>query len=195
MDDARPADDARRHALLDAALGVFARYGFRKTSMEEVARAAQISRQGLYLHYATKEALLRAVVLNVLESGLRSAQSALGDATQPLDLRLVRAFDQWYGRHIGMIRADATDLIEASKTLLGPVVCDYEAQFAKAIAAAIAESRLASAYGFQNLTAEQLARTLQATAHGLKYASATREAFVDDFSVATRLLCAPLSRE
>ena len=41
--------DSRREALLEAAVGVFARYGFRKTSMDEVARAAGVSRQGLYL--------------------------------------------------------------------------------------------------------------------------------------------------
>ena len=34
----------RRRRLLDAALNTFLRYGFRKTSMEEVARAAKLSR-------------------------------------------------------------------------------------------------------------------------------------------------------
>jgi AcrR family transcriptional regulator len=191
---AKPADDARRRALLDAAAGVFARYGFRKTSMDEVAQAAQISRPGLYLRYATKEALFRAVVHNVLETGLQGAHGALGDETQPLDARLLRAFDHWYGRHVGMIGADATDLIEASKTLLGSVVSDYEALFAKAIVTAIRDSHLARAYGFQNLTGEQLARTLHATALGLKHASATRDAFVQDFGIATQLICAPLSK-
>jgi AcrR family transcriptional regulator len=46
--------------LLDASLSAFLRYGFRKTSMEEVARASHISRQGLYLHFQTKEDLFRA---------------------------------------------------------------------------------------------------------------------------------------
>ncbi len=194
-DDARPADDARRRTLLDAAVGVFGRYGFRKTSMDEVAQAAQISRQGLYLHYPTKEALFRAVVLNVLETGLRGALSALSDATQPLDRRLLGAFDEWCGRHVGMIGADASDLIEASKALLGPIACDYEALFSKAIAAAIDESNLVGAYGFPNLTAEQLARTLNATAQGLKHASVTRAAFVQDFGVATQVFCAPLTQK
>ena len=48
-------DDPRRSRVLEAALGVFLRYGFRKTSMDEVARAADLSRQGLYLQFATKE--------------------------------------------------------------------------------------------------------------------------------------------
>ena len=50
-------DDPRRSRLLEAALGVFLRYGYKKTSMDEVARAADLSRQGLYLHFATKGAV------------------------------------------------------------------------------------------------------------------------------------------
>ena len=51
-----PADD-RRDTLFHAAAGVFPRYGFRKTSMDDLARAAGLSRQARYLHFATKEAL------------------------------------------------------------------------------------------------------------------------------------------
>jgi AcrR family transcriptional regulator len=54
--------DSRRRSLLDAALTVFSRYGYQKTSMDEVARSAQLSRQGLYLHFATKEELFQAAV-------------------------------------------------------------------------------------------------------------------------------------
>jgi AcrR family transcriptional regulator len=50
--------------LLDAALGVFSRFGYRKTSMDEVARMADFSRQGLYFYYAAKEDLFRATVLH-----------------------------------------------------------------------------------------------------------------------------------
>ena len=32
-----------------------ARYGFKKTSMDDVAQAAGVSRQGLYLYFDTKE--------------------------------------------------------------------------------------------------------------------------------------------
>jgi AcrR family transcriptional regulator len=45
---------------LAAAATVFLRFGYRKTAMEDIARAAGMSRQGLYLHYATKEELFRA---------------------------------------------------------------------------------------------------------------------------------------
>ncbi|MFD6726563.1 helix-turn-helix domain-containing protein, partial [Streptomyces sp. NPDC060131] len=42
------ADADRRTMVLESAMATFARFGYRKTSMEEVARAAHISRPGLY---------------------------------------------------------------------------------------------------------------------------------------------------
>ena len=67
--------DSRREALLEAAVGVFARYGFRKASMDEVARAAGVSRQGLYLLFADKEELFRKALTHKLARQL-SARSA-----------------------------------------------------------------------------------------------------------------------
>src|SRR5260370_15665605 len=69
--------DARQTAVLDAAAVVFARYGFRKASMEEVARAAGVSRQGLYLQFANKEELFRKTVEHLLHSHLKAAIPAL----------------------------------------------------------------------------------------------------------------------
>jgi len=56
----------RRDAVLASALVTFARFGYRKTSMEEVARAAHISRPGLYFLFSSKELLFRAAVTRSL---------------------------------------------------------------------------------------------------------------------------------
>ena len=40
-------DDVRRRRILEAAIATFLRYGYRKTSMDAVARAADISRQAM----------------------------------------------------------------------------------------------------------------------------------------------------
>ena len=61
----------KRARILDAALSVFARYGWRRASMADVAQAVGVSRPALYLHFASKEELFEAVV--------RSAVLAAGD--------------------------------------------------------------------------------------------------------------------
>lgn len=52
------------------ALDAFARYGYRKTSMEDVARAAAISRAGLYLLFGSKRGLFTAADTQALDRAL-----------------------------------------------------------------------------------------------------------------------------
>ena len=186
------APDLRRRALLDAALIVFARYGYQKTSMDEVARAAQVSRQSLYLHFSTKEELFRAAVRNALGSSSSAAVEALTDASLPLEQRLVRAFDEWIGRYIGMMGGDASDLIEATVRLSGPMLSEYEEAFAESVVKAIRFSPLLAAYKPAGVTARQLTDTLLATARGLKHGGKSRAEFVQGLTIAVKVLCAPL---
>ena len=186
------ADDARKRALLEAAITVFMRYGYRKTSMDEVARAAQVSRQGLYLHFANKEDLFRAAVKQVLESSLQAAAQAARDPQLTLEQKLVRVFDAWMGRYVGMHGSGASDLAEAAGTLVGPLYAEHETQFTELLAKIIAGGGLATAYRPAGLTARQLAETLYATARGLKHSSPSREAFGRSMTVAVRALCLPL---
>ncbi|KAJ8137148.1 hypothetical protein OY671_009640, partial [Metschnikowia pulcherrima] len=48
------SDDKRRH-ILDRALEIFFKYGFRRVSMNEIAEAAGVSRPGLYSYFQRKE--------------------------------------------------------------------------------------------------------------------------------------------
>ena len=58
--------DQTRSAILDAAEVVFGAQGFQKTTMTELAAAAQTSRPLLYRYFVDKEALFEAVVERVL---------------------------------------------------------------------------------------------------------------------------------
>ena len=178
--------------MLEAATAVFLRYGFRKASMDEVARAADVSRQGLYLHFATKELLFRATLTHVLETSARQAEASLGDDSRPLEARLVGAFDAWVGRFVGTLGADASDLGEAAEGALKDLVPPYEARFLDAVTKSLRSAGLVAAYQPAGLGARQLARTLHATARGLKHASPSREAFKEGMEVAARALCMPL---
>src|SRR3954470_18387921 len=91
----------RRERVLAVALDVFGRYGFRKASMDEIARAADISRQGLYLHFANKDALFRAAVRQELDTALGEF-SRCGDEEGVVGgRRTAPARDAWLGRYVG----------------------------------------------------------------------------------------------
>jgi AcrR family transcriptional regulator len=186
--------DLRQLAVLDAAVGVFARYGFRKASMEEVARAAGVSRQGLYLQFANKEELFRRALEHCLNTQLTDALAALARIEDGLESRLIAACDAWAGRFVGTLGADASDLMCASTSLAGATLTRYESQFESAVARAIADSPLSGYCAESDLCPKELARTLHATARGLKHSCASREEFVKGMTVAARMFCAPLNQ-
>jgi AcrR family transcriptional regulator len=188
------ATESRHEALLQAAVGVFARYGFRKASMDEVARAAGVSRQGLYLQFADKEALFRKAVEYKLNRQLRAAAIALSNERDALETRLIAACEEWAGRYVGITGADAADLMCASTSLVGATLTQYEAQFEKALAHAIGASPLASFCAASGFSPADVARALHATARGLKQSSKSRQEFVQGMTVAARMFCAPLNR-
>jgi AcrR family transcriptional regulator len=186
--------DSRQLALLDAAVGVFARYGFRKASMDEVARAAGVSRQGLYLQFANKEELFRRALEHTLSSQLEAAAAALSREEDGLEQRLIAACDAWSGRFVGSLGADAADLMCASTSLAGTTLNHYQARFEQAVARAIADSPLDGFCTKAGMCPADLAHALHATARGLKQSAATREEFVKGMTVAARMFCIPLKK-
>jgi AcrR family transcriptional regulator len=186
--------DTRQLALLDAAAGVFARYGFRKASMDEVARAAGVSRQGLYLQFGNKEELFRKTVEHLLNGQLNAAAAALARRQDSLEARLIAACDAWAGRFVGSLGTDAADLMCASSSLAGTLLTHYATQFELAVTRAIADSPLADFCTTAGLCPADVARTLHAAARGLKHGSASREEFVKGITAAARMFCAPLNR-
>lgn len=60
VNDRAPGD--RREQILDAALEVFGRQGFRQGSLKEIAASIGLTVQGLLHHFPTKEALLMATL-------------------------------------------------------------------------------------------------------------------------------------
>lgn len=187
------APDARQSALLDAAVAVFARYGFRKASMDEVARAAGVSRQGLYLQFANKEELFRRALEYSLNHQLTAAVAALARTEESLERRLIAACDAWAGRFVGDLGSDATDLMCASTSLAGATLMRYERGFEAAVTRAIADSPLERFCATAEVQPADVARVLHATARGLKQSSASREEFVTGMTVAARMFCAPLA--
>ena len=65
-----------RTRILDAAMLVFRRHGFRRSSIEQAADAAGLTRQALYHHFKSKEALFRAVIEQLHENALAAEIAA-----------------------------------------------------------------------------------------------------------------------
>jgi AcrR family transcriptional regulator len=170
------ASTSRQDRVLAVALDVFGRYGYRKTSMDEVARAADISRQGLYLYFASKEALFRAAVRQELGAALADASRALDDDGAPLDQRVVGALDGWLGRYVGSrLASDIAGLLQNPVVQLGDMVGAASAAFDAHLAATIAAAMTGDDLQRLGVTPEEIATALHTVGQGAKYLSSSLE--------------------
>jgi len=192
MTSSQPAtDSARPERVLSVALEVFSRHGFRKTSMEDVARSAGISRQGLYLRFANKEALFRAAVRQELDTALDEVSRHLSEEGAGLDRRVVAALDAWLGRYVGsMLASDIANMLENPAIQLEDIVEAAISTFDARLAAAIASATTESDRKRLGVTPEEVATVLHTVGQGSKYLSSSREEFVARATAATQLVFA-----
>lgn len=75
-----------REKILESAQQLFALHGYHGVGLEEVARSAGVSRQAVYLHFASKADLVVAMVRSFDESaGTPSALRPIQEATSAVD--------------------------------------------------------------------------------------------------------------
>ena len=89
-------DNEKRTRILQAAQSLFIRYGVKRTSIDEVARAADIAKGTLYLYYESKEMLFAEVAKNICADILTEARRAAA-LPAPLADRLVGILDAEIG--------------------------------------------------------------------------------------------------
>jgi AcrR family transcriptional regulator len=185
------AGPSRRGPILEAAKGVFLRYGLKKTSMDDLARAAKLSRQGLYLHFQTKEELFKAVTLELIADTRAASKAALANEGIDVEARIFGAFDAAHGRGLGQLASEHLDeLLAAAAAYLGAdAVNEVDEGLVADVARLLRTSGIAAHWKDAGLSATELAQTLHAASKGLKYSARTHEAYRDPMRHAIRLVC------
>ncbi|MGP4021293.1 TetR/AcrR family transcriptional regulator [Saccharopolyspora sp. 5N708] len=182
-------DDPKLGAVMTAALGVFGRYGFKKTSMDAVAKAANISRPGLYLLFSSKDELYRATMQGVLQRAQDAAETHLADETLSFERRIVEALDELIGQYVEtQVARDIDQLLESSEAQLGSMLHDYQEKGQAALGAAIT-SLAPPGVLTEDLTADQVTDILFAASLSWKHQAATRTDFRDRVGRLVRLIC------
>jgi AcrR family transcriptional regulator len=80
--------DERPRELLEAALQVFARNGYRNTTLDEVAETAGVTKGTIYHYFDTKEALLLGVIEHYQKLAFARAEQAIGNERLPASTRI-----------------------------------------------------------------------------------------------------------
>jgi AcrR family transcriptional regulator len=70
-------DAARRRVILDAARDCILKFGYAKSSLEDIAKQAAVSRPLIYRKFKSKEEIFGAVLEDLFETQYRAAEHAL----------------------------------------------------------------------------------------------------------------------
>ena len=71
------AASARRQHIIKVAIGVFLRYGYARTTLADIAKAAGLARTALYLVFSDKEAIFNTVVETMVAEKLSDIRCGL----------------------------------------------------------------------------------------------------------------------
>ncbi len=184
------AGGQRRAAILEAAMRVFLRYGFKKTSMDDLARAAGLSRQGLYLHYRTKEELFKAAVVAQTEALRATRKVALARDDQSVEERILGAFEATHGSLVGKLGSEYMgELMETAVALVGEGVHELDRELVAEVVRLLKSSGVADAWKACGVSAKELGENLFATSLGVKQQVETSEVYRDKLRIAVRIVC------
>ncbi len=123
--DARPGKEDQ---ILGAAESVFVRYGFARTTMADIAKAAGMSRPALYLQFPDKEAIFNRVIENMDAQALAKIRTAIAGIA-PLDEKLLHACTSWgmHGVELAAAFPDAADLFDLRFPAVRQVYTNFQA--------------------------------------------------------------------
>jgi len=131
-----PDTKDRQDAILDAAFHAFATYGFRRTTMEDVARGAGMSRSALYLHYRNKEDLFRSLTRRLFAEAVQHMEHALANSGPRADSALLAAFVAKDGEFMDVVlgTTHGAELMDAGFAISGDIAREGEARLTGVLA-------------------------------------------------------------
>lgn len=163
-----------KEAILRAAQVVFARHGFRQTSMAMVAEEARLTRQALYHHFDSKEALFAALVDNIQEEALAAAKDAAAKGAREAAEAIGNIVAAYHRSLVASVAGSpfATELIEESSRQCGSAISAHAKRFEKVLETAAAGLARGSRLTLKGTSAREFAEMIAVAAKGVKVAYA-----------------------
>ena len=171
--DGQSSDKSDR--ILKAASECFMRYGFKRTSMNDIAESVGISRGALYLLFQNKEEIFRTVLENLHGQAILRAEAALQSEIK-FGERLMAAFEGKDLEILGLVydSPHGIELMEMSSAISADIFQTAQQRFVELLTEAIcqADARGEIKLSQGNLQPKQCANLLLFCTYGLRKSSA-----------------------
>lgn len=160
-------------------LATFAQYGFQKTSMEDIACAAGMSRQSIYKKFGSKDKCYEWTLHTYLSGMYSRIFAALGNDDLPPLRTLINVFDILIGEAVEIVRnPHGTEIFDDALKAVHSSEEDWPLRFRARLADFLERNGYASsdrAYG--------MAFALISAGKGLLLEEASREQFLDHMTL------------
>jgi TetR/AcrR family transcriptional repressor of mexJK operon len=177
----RGAKNIKRQAILDAAYRAFTLYGFKRTSMDDIAHQTGVSRASLYSHFANKEEIFRSLSVVLHEEALGNAEQCLKDGSASLADRIQGALAAKLGRLHSIVAESphGAEIIDENSRLCGDIESSSSARLRAILVAALKAGAASGEINLKGagLTPASAAELLQLSAAGLKQGAADPSTF------------------
>ena len=159
-------------AIGAAALAEFSAFGYRRASIEGIARRAQVSRATVYTHCSGKDELFRALVSRLHDEHLAAMRDAADAPGLDIKSRITRLLQARFLRFVELTSSSphAAELYDRHGALCGDIAEDAHRRAAKVITTVLRRATAAGEVdlGACGLTVGQLAGVLNDCAFGAK---------------------------
>ncbi len=160
---------SRRETILLSAWETFAAYGFRRTSMQDIADKAGISRPALYLEFSNKADIFRGLAKSIFQQNIVNAKEIF-ETDAPLKDKLLKvliiSFAEFY-QHIEET-PHGEEMLSIKTELAGDIYLDWLDEIKSTICDGISKSNENLEIGNSGIDAEEVASIIINTMHGSK---------------------------
>jgi AcrR family transcriptional regulator len=160
------------NAIVLAGLQLFTKYGYRKTSIDDIAEAAQVAKRTVYLHFENKAAVFLAI-LEYLGDQVRQRCAAAETAGGTAVDRLTGLLNAYFGMAFELFSQSEhmPELEETFAKLARARIGDLNTEYEDRVASFLRHSVKIGEIGKppQGLTVEQIVRILTRAAEGAKH--------------------------
>ena len=161
--------DERVERILDAAYACFTRHGVRRTTMDDIAAAAEMSRPAVYQYVRNKDDAFRRLALRLFDGALARAEAA-AEVDGPLAERLhaILATKLELTLQLWRDSPHATELLDAGARLSGELVERFTQAMRELATATVAAAAARGEVALRGMTAAELADIALALTRGLE---------------------------
>jgi len=161
----------KQNQITEAALKVFSQYGYKRTTMNDIAEFSGMSRAALYLHFKNKEEIFQSLALKLHQRSLDAVANAFEDKSLSFKERLSKAVLSKFGVYEFVHQSpQGIELMTAGMEVASSLATDFEADYINLLVANLEKAEGTGEISFDNLAmnAQEFAELLAGSIIGIE---------------------------